>query len=164
MKTTRFMALLATLTLAPASGLCQTPTGALSGAIVDSVGASLPHARVSASRPETGVRRSVLADDEGHYLLASLDPGTYEILVERNGFADARASVTVQVGDHLTADFVLEVAGVTERVEVPSRATSVNTVDYRVAGSVTRTQIETVPLNGRSFLDLAQLQPSVQVI
>jgi hypothetical protein len=158
------LGLLATFTLAPLSALSQTPTGTVGGAVVDSSGAALGQARVTASRPENGARRSVLTDDDGHYLLTSLDPDTYEIVVERSGFTDAHKSMTVRVGDHLTVDFVLEVAGPTERVDVASGATAVNTIDYRVAGSVTRSQIEAVPLNGRSFLELAQLQPSVQVV
>src|SRR5262245_30574728 len=156
--------LLGAFTLAPVSAVCQTPTGAVSGAIVDSSGAPLAQAHVSASRPDTGVRRSILAGDDGHYLLTNLDPGTYEILVERSGFTDGRESVTVRVGDHLTADFVLEVGGPTVQVEVQGATPALNTVDYRVGGSVARAQIEFVPLNGRSFLELAQLQPSVQVV
>ena len=105
-----------------------------------------------------------MSDDQGRYLLTSLAPGAYELRAEHSGFTDANRFVTVRVGDHLMADFVLDVGGPTLQVEVSGAAPTLNVVDYSVSSSVTRSQIETVPLNGRSFLELAQLQPSVQVL
>ena len=155
--------LVAAFLLIPAYVLGQTPTGAVSGTVTDRSGSALRDARVILSRPDTGSRRSVTTDDQGRYLLASLDPGTFELRVASSGFSDAHRLVTIRVGDHLTADFVLDVGGPNLEVRVAGGAPVLNVVDYRVSSSVTRSQIEAVPLNGRSFLELAQLQPSVQV-
>src|SRR5262245_23657101 len=144
--------------------VAQAPTGAVTGTVSDSSGAALRDARVSASRHDTGSVRSVTTDDEGRYLLTSLEPGNYELRAERTGFAGANEVLTVRVGDHLTADFVLGVGGPNLEVEVSGGTAALNTVTNGVSSSVARSQIEAVPLNGRSFLDLAQLQPSVQVI
>ena len=156
--------LILTVVLAPAHVLGQAPTGAVSGTVTDSSGSPLPDTKVSASRSDTAARRSVMTDEQGHYLLMSLAPGTYELRAERIGFTDAIRVVTVRVGDHLSADVVLEVGGLEMRVEVAGGAATLNAMNYAVSSSVARSQIETVPLNGRGFLELAQLQPSVQVI
>ena len=105
-----------------------------------------------------------MTDDHGHYVLTNLAPGTYELRAERSGFSNANRLVTVRVGDHLTADFALAVGGPELQVEVRGETPALNVVDDGVSSSVARSQIETVPLNGRSFLELAQLQPSVQVV
>ena len=149
--------------LLPADVLGQAPTGAVSGTVTDISGSALRGAAVHARGSETGSRRSVTTDEEGRYLLTSLAPGTYELRVASSGFSDAHRLVTIRVGDHLTADFVLDVGGPNLVVEVAGGSAALNVVDYRVSSSVTRSQIEAVPLNGRSFLELAQLQPSVQV-
>ena len=155
--------LVAAFVLTPGYVLSQTPTGVVSGTVTDRSGSALRDVRVIVSRSDTGSARSVTTDDQGRYLLASLAPGTYELRAEPAGSPMRSRFVTIRVGDHLTADFVLDVGGPNLEVEVAGGAPSLNVVDYRVSSSVTRSQIEAVPLNGRSFLELAQLQPSVQV-
>ena len=72
--------------------------------------------------------------------------------------------VTLRVGDDALLDFPLQVGQLNEQVEVVSTATALNRTGFEVGGSVGRTQISALPLNGRSFLELAQLQPGVTVV
>ena len=72
--------------------------------------------------------------------------------------------MTLRVGDHLTADFNLQAGSPTERVEVTTKISWVDTTNYEVAGNVDRSQIGSLSLNGKNFRELAQLKPSVQVV
>ena len=144
-------------------GAAQGVFGTIRGSVTDASGAILPTAVVTATARETGATRRVVAAD-GRFLIPTLGPGTYDVTVTAAGFRAATRSITLRVGESLTSDFVLEVVGVEQRVDVRSTAAALNTTDYRVAGNVDRSQVEALPLNGRSFLELAQLQPGVTVL
>ena len=144
--------------------LAQAPVGTISGSVTDASGSVLIDAGITVRQEDTGVRRSVTTDRTGRYHLANLEPGTYEIEAGRTGFTTALRQVTLRVGDSLTVDFELQVGGPDQRVDVQGDASGVNTSGYGVSGSIDRAQIENLPLNGRSFLELAQLQPGVQVV
>ena len=70
----------------------------------------------------------------------------------------------LRVGDHLTVNFQLQVGELSEAVEVQGEISGINTNDFRVDGGVSRVQIESLPLNGRNFLELARLEPGVTVV
>lgn len=137
--------------------------GTIRGAVADSSGGLLPRATVVARQRETGGERLVAAQD-GRYLIASLEPGTYDITITAAGFGAATRTIVLRIGENVTADFVLEIGGVNQQIDVRGEVAALNTTDYRVAGNVDRAQVGALPLNGRSFLELAQLQPGVHVL
>src|SRR5262245_3385783 len=140
----------------------QIPSAAVSGTVTDSTKAVLVDARVTLRNQETGATRSALTAVNGQYKLLGLEPGDYEIDVEAPGFPRHRRRLTLHVGDSPTID--LEVSpGVAVEVEVEGTASGLNTTDFKIDGTVSRDQIEHLPLNGRSFLELARLEPGVQV-
>jgi hypothetical protein len=120
------------------------------------------HARVTLHHRDTGATRSTLTGANGRYRLASVEPGDYDIAVEAPGFNRIRQRLTLRVGDNPTIDFELT-AGFATDVDIEGHASGIDTTGFKVDGVVSRTQIENLPLNGRSFLELARLQPGVQV-
>ncbi len=141
----------------------QTPIGNLSGVVTDAASEVVVGAQVQVRQDGTNVVRQVTTDDEGHYQVSNLPPGGYLIEAQFAGFKTEFRHLTLRVGDSLTVDFTLQTGSPTERVEVTEELSGVNTTNYRVAGTVGRAQIEDLPLNGRSFFELAQLEPGVQV-
>jgi hypothetical protein len=92
-----------------------------------------------------------------------LIPGNYVVRVEASGFKVSEVPVNVQVGNTATANLKLEVGQTSQVVEVEASTVQVNTEQATVQGVITESQIENLPVNGRNFLDLAQLEPGVQI-
>ncbi|HKQ73152.1 MAG TPA: TonB-dependent receptor [Blastocatellia bacterium] len=154
--------LLLLLTLAiPA--LAQAPTGSVRGVVKDQSDAVISGAKVLVSS-KAGIERTFSTKSDGEYQVGNLPPGEYEIKVAVTGFKAGLAPVTVQVGENVTVDFKLEVGEATETVVVSSETPAINTTDYKIDGVVNRLQIENLPLNGRNFLQLAMLEPGVDVV
>jgi hypothetical protein len=142
----------------------QVPTGALAGAVTDATGAVVPNATVTLTNKETGATRTVESNSEGFYSAPSLPAGEYEVKVVAKGFSAFLRTATVQTGSTTTVNVSLQVGQTTEIVTVAgATATTINYESNTVQGVVTRQQIDNLPLNGRSFLNLAQLEPGVTV-
>ena len=142
----------------------QVPTGALAGAVTDATGAVVPNAVVTLTNKETGATRTVESNSEGFYSAPSLPAGEYEMKVVAKGFSALLRTATVQTGSTTTVNLSLQVGQTNEIVTVTgATATTINYESNTVQGVVTRQQIDSLPLNGRSFLSLAQLEPGVTV-
>src|SRR6185369_2173777 len=104
--------------------------------------------------------------DNGHYRISQLPPGTYEVKVSGTNFKTSVAeNAVVAVGQTLALDFQLEVGGASETVTVIGGGDAqIDRTDITVSGVVNTRQIQNLPLNGRNFLDLAQLQPGVEKV
>ncbi len=143
--------------------LAQADTGNIRGNVLDPQGAVLPRAAVSVKNVATGFERKITTNSEGLYTADNLPPGEYEVTAEIKGFQRTQQRVTVQTGNNHTVDFTLAVGSSSETVVITSEAQQINTTDYKIDGVVTRERIENLPLNGRNFLELAQLEPGVTV-
>src|SRR5215475_1768085 len=142
----------------------QVPTGALAGAVTDATGAVVPNAMVTLTNKETGATRTVETNSEGLYSAPSLPAGEYEVKVVAKGFSALLRVATVFTGSTTTVNVSLQVGQTTEIVTVTgTTAAAINYESNTVQGVVTRQQIDNLPLNGRSFLNLAQLEPGVTV-
>src|SRR5262252_4189396 len=142
----------------------QVPTGALAGAVTDATGAVVPNAVVTLTNKETGATRTVESNSEGLYSAPSLPAGEYELKVVAKGFSALIRTATVQTGSTTTVNVSLQVGQTSEILTVTgATATTINYESNTVQGVVTRQQIDSLPLNGRSFLNLAQLEPGVTV-
>ncbi len=151
-------ATLALLSVAPAFG--QATTAAVRGRVQDAQGRPVAAATVTITGAGTGLTRSVPVDADGSFVVAGLPPSTVDVQIAARGFAEARRTgVVLEVGQTVTIDVDLAVAGVQERVDVASTAGGVDTTRSVVDAVIPATAIEALPLNGRNFLELALLVP-----
>ncbi|MDT4968279.1 MAG: hypothetical protein QOJ64_3016 [Acidobacteriota bacterium] len=144
----------------------QEPTGSIEGSISDPQGAIVQGASVSVRNTATSLTRTAVTDDNGQYRVSQLPPGTYEVKVSGQSFKTSVASsVKVEVGRTVPLDVKLEIGGATEVVTVIGGGeVQIDRSDMTVSGVVNTRQIQNLPLNGRNFLDLAQLQPGVEKV
>jgi hypothetical protein len=151
--------------IAPISALAQSTiaTGSIQGTILDSSGAVIPDAKVTIRNKDTGQLFQVATSSTGAYTSGGIVPGNYAVRVEAAGFKTVEDSVVVKVGETTGANVTLSVGSGSTVVEVEAQAVTVNTEQASVQGVLGREQIENLPVNGRNFLDLAQLEPGVQV-
>jgi hypothetical protein len=145
-------------------GQTQATTATIAGTVLDASGAGVPDASVSAKNTATGIARDVKSDGEGRYKVPLLDPGAYEITTRANGFGVlVSRGYQLTLGQTLTADQHLKVASAAETVTVEAEATMVETANSQTGTLVSSASVSSLPLNGRRFLDLAQLTPAVTV-
>jgi Carboxypeptidase regulatory-like domain len=141
----------------------QNATGAINGSVADPNGAAVANAAVTATSKDTGFVRKSVAGNEGSFVFENLQPGEYEVRVEHPGFSSQKESVTVEIGGTTTLSFALTLGATTQIIEVSGAAAVVNTTDTALGGIVNRDQVDNLPLNGRSFLSMAMLEPGVAV-
>ncbi|MCI0661235.1 MAG: carboxypeptidase regulatory-like domain-containing protein, partial [Acidobacteria bacterium] len=140
----------------------QTVGASIQGIVTDSNGAALPGAKVEARNVATGATQTVTTDSEGRYRLPLLQSGNYEIRVTASGFQPLlRRGITLAVGQELVADATLTVGQIESLVTIEATSAQINTTSAALSGLVTREEIRDLPLNGRSFQQLALLQTGV---
>src|ERR1700686_4833059 len=166
MKKVFMFALALALGLASAATFGQQPTGSIEGTVTDPQGAIVQNASVSVRNTATNATRDATAGSDGHYRVTELTPGHYEVKVSAPNFKTSVASdVNVNVGQNLALDVKLEIGGAAEQVTIVGGGEAqIDRTDNTVAGVVNTRQIQNLPLNGRNFLDLAQLQPGVEKV
>ncbi len=143
--------------------MAQVQTGTIVGTVTDPSGAVIQKATVTVTNKNTGASRVIQTEESGVFSAPSLPPGTYEVRVEASGFAASVRSAEVLTGATTTLNVAMQVGAAKETVEVQAEGSTINLESNTVQGVVTRRQIESLPLNGRSFLNLAQLEPGVTV-
>jgi hypothetical protein len=128
------------------STLYAQEAGQLTGTILDSTGAAVPAATVSARNVGTNAIRTATTKATGAFVLSNLEPALYEVTVEANGFATYKSKIEVTVGGHATVDVKLAVGGNTTTVEVSADgAAQVNTSTQELSQTVDREQIAELP-------------------
>lgn len=144
--------------------LAQTSiaTGSIVGNVTDATGAVVPNAKITVTGP-TGQTLHAASNGTGSYSLGALIPGAYSVRVEAKGFKTAQLSLDVKVDNAANGSLKLEIGQESTVVEVEASEVQVNTEQATVQGVLTASQIENLPVNGRNFLDLAQLEPGVQI-
>jgi hypothetical protein len=138
-----------------------TSGGSIQGTITDPSGAVIPGATIVITDPDTGYTHTLTSDKAGYYVLGPLVPGTYVISVSAPNFESFKETTTVRIGTVASGSIKLPLGKSTETVEVTTGVLTVNTDQIGVAGIVTREQIDSIPVNGRNILDIAQIQPGV---
>ena len=155
---------LALLSLISAVAAAQSTTGSISGTVTDASKSVLPGATVRVRQADTGLERTRTSDHRGRYRLLNLAPGSYSVTAELPGFARVVHDGLVVAVDHdLRVDIEMQVGSVGEQITVTGETTAIDLGSTTVGGLVTTTQIAELPLNGRSFLQLATLEPGVVV-
>ncbi len=138
----------------------QVPASTLSGLVKDSRGAIIQGALVNVSNRDQGNERHGRSNADGSYSLPGLEPGTYVLEIVAPGFATARyGEVTLQPGQTTTIDASLAVASQASTIDVDTATQTVDLAQSIIQGQITSKTIESIPLNGRNFLELAFLIP-----
>ena len=144
----------------------QTATvGNISGTVRDSSGAAVPKAEVLIEDERTKASRTVTANDDGYYVVASLPAGKYTVSTSPQGFKKTVATgVEVHVSENKVLNLDLEVGQVTETVNVSSDAAGVELRSGDVSSLVSEKQVTELPLNGRNYSQLALMVPGVSPV
>ncbi len=106
--------------------------------------------------------RTTTTDDAGRYWVLSLAPGDYEVRVTKQSFQEAvRSGIHLVVGQEASVDMALKIGQVNEQVKVNADAPMVSTTSTDISGLVGEDQVKDLPLNGRSYDELMNLNPGV---
>ena len=156
--------LLFLLELSPLS-IAQTTvgTGSIVGTVSDPSRAVIAGAKITITNVGTGQVIDLTTNSSGSFNSGALVPGKYKTLVSAKGFRSVEAEVVVFVGNTAAVNMNLQLGQENQVVEVHGSEIRVNTEQPTVQGVLNAEQIENLPVNGRNFLDLAQLEPGVQI-
>lgn len=138
-------------------------TGSIVGTVSDPSGAVISGARVTIANVATGRVIDLTTNSAGAFNSGALIPGNYMARFSAKDFSPVAVPTVVQVGNTATINATLQVGPDKTIVEVQEYATGVNTEQPTVQGVLSELQIDSLPVNGRNFLDLAQLEPGVQI-
>jgi len=144
------------------TGLAQTETATLTGRVSDPQGAVVPGAQVEITNIETGIKTTTTTNNDGLYVVPSLHPGRYRVIVRKDGFKEiVKTDIVLHVQDNVAVNFSMEIGSVAESVTVTGGTPLINTESAAVSTVVDRQFAENLPLNGRSFQSLIALTPGV---
>ena len=137
--------------------------GSIQGTVTDQTGAVVSGAKITITNRATGQIVTTTTSSSGTYNSGGLIPGDYKIRVEAKGFKSTEITLPVQVTVTASGNIKLEVGQESQVIEVQGSAVAVNTEQATVQGVLTADQIDKLPVDGRNFLDLAALEPGVQI-
>src|SRR5712692_2079262 len=158
MKKLQFCLVALFLLLMVLSASAQVQNGQFTGVVTDPSGAAIPNAKVTVINTGTNLSVSSTTNQAGAFTAKELPVGTYKITVEAPGFkTSSNANLTVNAGTITHVDIKMQLGEAREIVEVTGEAAAVNTEDSKLASTVTSTQINNLPLNGRNVYDLMQM-------
>ena len=135
--------------------------GSISGRVEDASGAVVQNAKVTSRQKDTNITSTLLTDKDGRFRFPYLSVGEYEITVQDPGFSTATRTVNVGLGSAFELPIALSVAASSSQVSVTGQADLLETARTQIAGTISQTEVNDLPLNGRNFLDLALLVPGV---
>jgi hypothetical protein len=144
------------------SAFAQQTTGTISGRVLDEQGAAIPGVSVTARNEATGFTRTEASDGDGVYRLAALPVGIYEVKAALPGFSTiSKKDIEVDVAQVQAIDFAMKVVALAETVDVTGATPLVVTTSPSIGGVINPIRIESLPLNGRQFANLAATIPGV---
>ena len=140
----------------------QTNRGAISGSVFDSTGAIVPNASVVIRNLGTNREIKTKTSDSGAYSVLSLDPVSYRLTVEAQGFnKETVENIKVDTATVATVNITLHAGDIATQVTIQAESAQVNTESGTTSTTVNERQIQDIPLVNRSVLDLAMTQPNV---
>jgi hypothetical protein len=149
----------------PATALAQVAGATLSGTVTDQSGAVIPQSSISVKNIDTGIIRTSVTSAAGFYSVPNLLPGAYEVRTSAQGFSsEVKTGFTLTVGEQQVMDFTLQVGQASQTVVVTTEAPNVELASSSISAVINSTTVRELPLNGRSWTDLAALQPGVSAI
>jgi hypothetical protein len=153
--------LLSILILIAPGARAQMVGGTISGDVVDPAGSAIGRAEVVIRNDETGSERKFVTADGGTFSAPSVPVGVYSVTVSRDGFAPvSRTGIGLTVGQNVQLHLVLTLGNVQQTVSVVDTPAVVDTSTLQTQGLVDERQVKELPLNGRSFDQLIELNPA----
>ena len=160
MTKSRFMLFSLVVLLCVSMAMAQIQNGQFAGTVTDPSGAAVPNAKITISNAATGLSVTATSNATGSYQVPELPAGTYKITIEAAGFKTySDVGVTLNAGSTAHIDAKMTLGQTREIVEVTGESSQVNTEEAKLATTISTTQIENLPLNGRNVYDLMQLAP-----
>ncbi|MGH9359760.1 MAG: TonB-dependent receptor domain-containing protein [Terriglobia bacterium] len=143
----------------------QVVGATLSGTVTDQSGAMVPNAQISIKNTATGITTNVTTNSAGLYTAPNLIPGPYQVKISAQGFNTVvHSGITLTVGAQQVLNITMQVGAVTQTIQVSGAAPAVQLATSSISATVNSTTVRQLPLNGRSWTDLAKLQPGVDAI
>jgi hypothetical protein len=156
------VAIFAALCIAPLS--YGQGTGSFAGTVTDKTGSAVAGAAIKVTAQATGALRETKTDDTGHYIVNYLAVGLYTVRVEFQGFQSVESKdLRLQVDETRELDYSLNPASVSSTVEVQANAVALETTNPSLGQVITSQEVAQLPLNGRDFVQLANLTPGTTV-
>ena len=146
---------------APAVAQQSIDLGSVSGRITDASGGAIAGAQVKARHTLTNVVVESTTDAEGRFRFPLLRIGPYEISAQATGFKDASRQLTLMAGSAFELPLELQIADLDATLTVPGEATLLEAARSQIVSTITAPEIQSLPMNGRNFLELALLAPGV---
>ena len=151
-------------TLLTVGASAQTLDTVIEGTVTDSSGAVVPGASVTVASAATGLSKRAVTTSTGEYSVAYLTPGNYDVTVSAPQFSSSvEKGIVLQINQQARVNFVLQVAGQQQVVEVKATQPLLQTQESSLGVVVGTESAQNLPLNGRKFDDLAILTPGVTV-
>jgi hypothetical protein len=135
-------------------------TGNIAGTVTDTQGGVLPGATVTATHTPTGTTYEAVTGADGRFSILNVRVGPYSVAVDMNGFKPEKEdNVDVQLGAERTVDFKLQVASVTETVDVVAEAPPIDLSRAGTADNISNAVKESLPTITRSLTDIVRINP-----
>ena len=142
--------------------MAQNTTGDILGTVTDSSGNSVAGAVVTVTNTATNVARNMPSSSNGDYVFNLLQPGTYRVAITTPGFqAFSVSDIQLSAGDRRRVDARLTVGQVSQTITVEAEASALQTDSSVVSSTITQNAVQNLPLNGRNFVNLIQVQPGM---
>jgi hypothetical protein len=157
------------LLLFPRELPAQNPRGSLRGVVQDASGGSIASAKIVVQAEESILRREATSNDRGEFRLDNLAPGTYEVVVSVNGFAEARSQVKILISSVQEMNVVLKPQAFQQSINVKAQASSItmqpiDTASVVEQAIISEQDLATIPLAARSFANIAYLAPGTEPV
>lgn len=141
----------------------QTVTGTLQGRVADTTGAVITDSTVTALNTATGLKRTANASAVGEYKIDGLPAGDYTVEAEKQGFQKSAKKIHLDVGASGDLDFALSPGQQLMQVEVQDVGELAEPTRTMVSSVIDQQKIESLPVNGREFIDFALLAPGITI-
>jgi hypothetical protein len=161
MRRTFWLCLLAILL--PIAAVAQETRGNISGTVRDNEGA-VPGATITITNVDTNVRQTLVTNGSGYYEAPLLNPGTYDVTVQMEGFKSAtRNKIALGVGQQVTVPFTLEVGAITEEITVRAETPLLDTNSLTSGANFDSRLVDALPMFSNMPITLARFSPGVNV-